>query len=509
MKPAALTVAGTDPVGGAGVQSDILVMERLGVRACSAVTAVLAQNTQGVRHIEIVPPAMVGAQIRSVLEDLKVHAVKIGMLGSAENVREVAGTLEEIGVPVVADPVSVSSSGTRLLLEGGLEVYRKRLLPRVDLLTPNIREAGELTGIPIRSRADVEAAARAIVSCGARSVIVKGGHAAEKDCSSDFWTDGDRGWWLHGPRWRVTETHGSGCVFSAAAASALALGYSVADALVIARAYVSAGLRRAESPGGGRALLYKGGWPSEAQDLPWISMSENPAPGPAFPRPRPEDIRFYPIAADAEDARELYQAGARLVQIRIKKLRGAELMAELRRTVEIARSMGRRVIVNDYWEAALELKADGVHLGQDDLEGVDFGRLARSGMLLGISARNYFELARGWNYRPSYFGIGAVFPTPSKQIDYQPMGLTGLQRLAALSPVPVVAIGGITLERAAEVYAHGADGIAVISDVARGPGRAARVARWLEVADRAAARAGQAAATEGEASAASNSPSRG
>lgn len=483
MRPVALTIAGTDPVGGAGVQNDVLVMENLGVRACSAVTAVVAQNTQGVRSIETVPAQMVGAQIRSVLEDLRVAAVKIGMLGSAETVREVAGTLEGVSVPVVADPVSVSSSGTPLLPEGGLEAYRRSLLPRVDLLTPNVREAEELSGMPIRSSADVEAAARAIVARGAGSVVIKGGHAAGGNYSSDFWTDGQRRWWLHGPRWPVADTHGSGCVFSTAAASALALSYPLADALVVARAYVSAGLRRAERPGGGRALLDRGGWPSEARDLPWISMSENPDPGEAFRPPRPEDIRFCPIAAAAEDARELYEAGARLVQIRIKNLEGAELLRELRRTVEIARSMGRRVIVNDYWEAALELKADGVHLGQDDLEGVDFGRLARSGMLLGISAHDYFELARGWNHRPSYFGVGAVFPTPSKQVDYPPLGLAGLQRLAALSPVPVVAIGGITLERAAEVYAHGADGIAVISDVARGPGRAARVAGWLEAAD--------------------------
>ena len=240
-RPVALTIAGTDSSGGAGVMADLKTFEAHGVWGTAAITAVTAQNTLGVQAFDAVTPELVRAQIASVASDLGVDAAKTGMLASAAVVEAVAATIVELGVgPLVVDPVLVSKHGDRLLAPDAVEAIRDLLLPRATVLTPNLPEAEALVGFPVRTRADMEAAARALLELGPEVVLVKGGHLAGEaspDCllAADA---PDAPVWLEGARIPGRHTHGTGCVLSAAIAAELARGMEPADACVAAKRFV-------------------------------------------------------------------------------------------------------------------------------------------------------------------------------------------------------------------------------------------------------------------------------
>ncbi len=231
--PVALTIAGSDSGGGAGIQADLKTFAALGVFGTSAITAITAQNTRGVRGVHLVPAEIVAAQIAAVLEDFDVAAVKIGMLGSAEIVAAVAQTLR--GVRGVYDPVMVASSGDALASAGFVAAART-LLPHIDLVTPNLAEAAALTETPqAQTEAEMVAQGRALLALGARAVLVKGGHL-----------DGDAVDWLitpettrrfAAPRIVSRNLHGTGCVLSSAIAAHIACGEELADAVAKAKAF--------------------------------------------------------------------------------------------------------------------------------------------------------------------------------------------------------------------------------------------------------------------------------
>ncbi len=231
--PVAWTIAGSDSGGGAGLQVDLKVMAAFGVHGCSVVTALTAQNTAGVQRVEAVSERMVQAQLDSLAADLPPAAVKIGMLASACGT--VARHLAVGRVPTVCDPVLRSTSGTALMEAADFGLFRSALLPQVDILTPNLPEAGLLVGAPC---ADAETAAGKLLETGARAVLVKGGHADGQTCR-DYWNDGTEAFRIESPRRATTATHGTGCILSAALAAALACGESPAEAVVTAKTYLN------------------------------------------------------------------------------------------------------------------------------------------------------------------------------------------------------------------------------------------------------------------------------
>jgi thiamine-phosphate diphosphorylase len=209
-----------------------------------------------------------------------------------------------------------------------------------------------------------------------------------------------------------------------------------------------------------------------------------------FPHCGHDSIGFYPLVPRADWLHRLLPLGTRTIQLRVKDLTGADLEREVEDAAACARRFGARFFVNDHWELALRFRAYGVHLGQNDLPGADLGALARAGIRLGISTMSAPEIAAANRIRPSYIAIGAVFSTPSKPIEYTPLGLDRFRDLARQARVPVVAIGGITIERAAEVCAAGAEGIAVIADVLSAPDPEARARKWLHFFESRPAREG-------------------
>lgn len=225
-----LTVAGSDSGGGAGIQADVKVFAALGAHGMTALTALTAQNTLGVEAVHEVPQAFVRAQIRAVVSDIGVDAVKVGMLASAGIVEVVADELSRLGCPLVVDPVMVATSGARLLAEDAVAVLTERLLPLATVVTPNLAEASVLAGEPSLSAG---AAARAVYALGPAAVVVTGGDEEGVDA---FWDAGGLRP-IAGPLHASGATHGSGCAHSAALAVYLAQGYPPFDAAVAARAF--------------------------------------------------------------------------------------------------------------------------------------------------------------------------------------------------------------------------------------------------------------------------------
>jgi hydroxymethylpyrimidine/phosphomethylpyrimidine kinase len=236
-----LTIAGSDSCGGAGIQADLKTMQALGVHGMSVVSAVTAQNSVGVQDFWDLPPEAVRAQLESVLSDIPVQAIKTGMLASSAIVRVVADVLAGVHVPLVVDPVAVSKHGHSLLMPGAGDTMRTALLPLATVVTPNLDEAEQLTGIKAADEDGMLAVARAIKELGPRWVLVKGGHLAGDPVDVLF--DGTRAWRFAGERIETRHTHGTGCTLASAIASYLALGADVPAAVEKGREYVTGAIR--------------------------------------------------------------------------------------------------------------------------------------------------------------------------------------------------------------------------------------------------------------------------
>ncbi|MDQ2944025.1 MAG: bifunctional hydroxymethylpyrimidine kinase/phosphomethylpyrimidine kinase, partial [Candidatus Dormibacteraeota bacterium] len=222
--PTALTIAGSDSGGGAGIQADLKTFAALSVHGTSAITAITAQNTLGVTEIMELPPALVAAQIESVMQDIGAQAAKTGMLSSAAIIEVTCAAISHHNIRhLVVDPVMVAKGGARLLRDDAVDALRTRLLPLAAIVTPNLPEAEVLLGRSIRTLDDRRQAARDLVAMGARAAVVKGGHA-DDELAIDHYFDGAELVELHSPRIATENTHGSGCVFSAAIAAGMAKG---------------------------------------------------------------------------------------------------------------------------------------------------------------------------------------------------------------------------------------------------------------------------------------------
>ena len=241
--PRVLSIAGSDSGGGAGIQADLKTIAALGCYGMTAITALTAQNTLGVRSIHGVPPQILRDQIDAVLEDIGLHAVKIGMLHSPEIVQTVATAIDRHSLPnVVLDPVMVATSGARLIDNPAVELLVRELFGRAVLVTPNLDEASLLVGRPLDDEAAMESAAHELLAMGASAVLLKGGHLAGDVVSDLLLTQLGEMHWMRASRIHTSNTHGTGCTLSSAIAAHLALGASLLEAVQAAHAYVRAAL---------------------------------------------------------------------------------------------------------------------------------------------------------------------------------------------------------------------------------------------------------------------------
>jgi hydroxymethylpyrimidine/phosphomethylpyrimidine kinase len=246
MIPNILSIAGSDPSGGAGIQADIKAISANGGYAMAAITALTAQNTQAVTAVQMIPPAMVTAQIAAIRADIRIDAVKIGMLGDAAIIRAVSDALQGLDAPIVLDPVMVAKSGDRLLQAAAVAALRS-MLPLAAVITPNLPEAADLLGVPEATTRDgMQAQALALLALGPRAVLLKGGHLAGDDCP-DLLAGADGMAWLAGTRHGTRNTHGTGCTLSSALATLLGQGLPLPLAAAQAKAYVAHAIAGADA----------------------------------------------------------------------------------------------------------------------------------------------------------------------------------------------------------------------------------------------------------------------
>lgn len=280
--PVALTIAGSDSGGGAGIQADIKAMQAMGCFAASAITAITAQNTRGVHAIEVLPPALIAAQIDAVAVDMRVAACKTGMLADVPTIETVAQAIDRHGLaPLVVDPVMIAKGGDALLEPGAIETMRRELVPRATLLTPNASEAARLSGVVVD---DLDGALRAIdvlARAGARAVLVKGGHLpARRDPDDglylvDVLWDGYETVEIAAPWVNSAHTHGTGCTYAAAIAALLARGLGLRAAVRLARRYLQGAIAHGLALGGGVGPTDHF-WFMEPGEVPWLRTRGGP-----------------------------------------------------------------------------------------------------------------------------------------------------------------------------------------------------------------------------------------
>jgi hydroxymethylpyrimidine/phosphomethylpyrimidine kinase len=251
----ALTIAGSDSGGGAGIQADLKTFAALGVYGASVITAVTAQNTVGVTKILELPPSIIEAQIDAVVQDIDCDAVKTGMIANAAIIEVVAAKIRQYKLRnLVVDPVMVAKSGDLLLRKSAIAALRSRLLPLATVVTPNIPEAEELTGLTMRNQQAIREAARRICGMGTESVVIKGGH--RRGPAVDLLYDGKKFTEFTSPRIKTRHTHGTGCTFSAAVAAHLAQGFELEKAVALSKRYITEAIKTAFTIGSGHSPVH-------------------------------------------------------------------------------------------------------------------------------------------------------------------------------------------------------------------------------------------------------------
>ncbi len=466
-RPIVWSIAGSDSGGGAGLQADIKAFAAFGgVHGCTAVAAITAQNSVAVTRVEAVSADLLDAQLAALAQDMPPQAIKTGLLGSVENIRVVCRWVDRLRdmarargqtVALVVDPVLGASTGAGFADDAMVQAYVDELLPRATLVTPNRAEAQRL-GLTIRQPR------------GSLSVVITGGDASPQDgMAADWFCSPQAHGWLSLPRVNTAHQHGTGCTFASTAAAALASGYCVADAVVLAKMATTHALRHAYAAGAGAGPVNaKADFAQQIANLPALSPMAAAKPAAAFLPLQNSALGVYAVVDSSEWVRRVLAAGIRTVQLRIKDPHDPTLEAQTREAITVANATpGAQLFINDHWALAMRLGAYGVHLGQEDLDTVDLNALRQAGVRLGLSTHSYWEVARAWALRPSYIACGPVFATQSKDMPWIPQGLDNLRYWAGLLPVPVVGIAGIDVRNIAEVAAQGVVSAAVITAITR------------------------------------------
>lgn len=240
----ALTIAGSDSGGGAGIQADLKTFQELDVYGMSAITAITAQNTLGVHAVHPIPVDIVSKQIDAVAQDIGINALKTGMLFSSEIIEAVAAKIKEHKwEKVVVDPVMIAKGGSPLLQKEAILSIKRQLLPKTYLITPNTPEAEQLSGVIIKNEQDKRTAAKKLLDMGVKYVLIKGGHDDDQNESNDLLFDGDNFHSFKSPRYKTKNTHGTGCTFSAAITAELAKGSTIYDAVQTGKNFISAAIK--------------------------------------------------------------------------------------------------------------------------------------------------------------------------------------------------------------------------------------------------------------------------
>jgi len=478
------TIASSDSSAYSGIQADLQTIRALGADGCSVISAVTAKNSVTLSLLENVSDKMFIAQLDTLAADMPAKVIKVGLIASVEHVQILADKLAEYKTSwptppfVIYDPVAVTLTDDEVSEEGINEVIKSQLLPVVDLLTPNAKEVFTLSGHMLISGESLKGATEKLIEMGCKSVVIKGGHLPflEDQCI-DYWCDGEREIALTSPRLENVNSQGVGCLFSSALAATIAQSYFIEDALVIAKAYINQGLKVLKPLGDSENSSANIGWPTDNRDFPEVVLPESKVgyeldlqgrleAGPGFTSCNTLKLGLYPVLDSVEWLEKVLKSGVKTLQLRIKDKQPEQVEQQIIDAIALGKKYDARLFINDYWQLAIKHQAYGVHLGQEDMDVADLGVIADSGLRLGLSTHGYYEILRAKQLKPSYIALGHIFETQTKDMPSDPQGLGRLAKYAALlSGTPTVAIGGINLQRAPDVYKTGVGSIAVVTAI--------------------------------------------
>jgi len=471
--PIVWSVAGSDSGAGAGLQADLRAFEAMDVHGCTVVAAITAQNSMGVQLIAPVDAAVFEAQLAALADDMPPAAIKVGMIGSVDNLRVLVRWIDRLRLQhpklaVVVDPVLGATTGASFAQADLIQAYRDELLPRADVITPNRAEAALLLNqAPLHDASAVEQAAQTLLALGCKTVIITGGDAQGLN-SEDYCQSPQAQGWLRLPRVNTPHKHGTGCVFASSVAAAMARGFVSMEALVVAKMATTHALRHAYVAGQGAGPVRpRSDFAQQLENLPTFSLpSASIQTQPLrFAPVSDADLGLYAVVDSAEWVRRVLASGVKTVQLRIKTPELVDIRREVQLAIQHAKAAKAQLFINDHWQLAIEEGAYGVHLGQEDLHVADLQAIAQAGLRLGLSTHCYWEVCRAWALQPSYIACGPMYATQSKDMPWQPQGTYNVAYWSALLPLPLVAIGGVNLERASESRKAGAAGVAVISAI--------------------------------------------
>ena len=459
-KPAILLIGGLDPQGCAGMAADLATVQAHDCHGLALITAMTEQSSHGLIRLGAVSPAQLLNQYRSSVADFDIKAIKIGLIPNAAIARCVLHILQQHQVPVVLDPVLGSTSGGQGVDEETQQLLVNEIMPAVTLVTPNLPELKQLT----HSLGTMEHAAESLCQAGAQSCLVKGGHN-ESVWASDYFITGDQAFYLYQSK-QAVNVRGTGCVLASSLACHLARGQEVRDAVVLAKAYVTRGIRLSTRSGPYR-LIHHSRAEMLIEDVPKLCYHADSI-GKSYTFPAcPERLGIYPVVDSKDWVDKLVQQGISTIQLRVKDRQEAELSQEIQQAVQAIAGQDIHLFINDHWQLALQHGAYGVHLGQEDLHVANLTQIMNAGLRLGVSTHSYWELARALAVNPSYIALGPIYATTSKQMTWVPQGKARLQEWLRLlkGRYPVVAIGGINAARAAELKTTGVGSVAMISAI--------------------------------------------
>ena len=482
------SIAGSDNSGGAGIQADLATVASFNALAplhlCTVITAVTAQGPDGLLASVPVSLSLLQQQVQALLPSHLPSVIKLGLIGNSEQLHYLAELLpalkrQQADLLVICDPVQLCSSGGKLSAADLSLEHWQRLLPYIDIITPNLPELQYLS-----QQRDIKDAITLLLSLGVGAVLSKGGHSQDLDWACDTLQFSPRFRYrahpplcqqaqLCSPRQSGSAVHGTGCALSMALCCALAAGFAAEDAFVLAKMYLDQGIAEARRVNGYRhlghapALFHRASLPALRDS--WRKTASAFAPLKA-------DLGLYLIVPDVPSLQQAIAAGASTVQLRLKQHCHSMLRQQIRLAVHLAQQAGIQLFINDHWQLAIELGAYGVHLGQEDIDQADLAAIARAGLRLGISCHGLYRLLRAEQLEPSYLAIGAVFATDTKDMRGKLQGLDKLPLYSRLfNRRPLVAIGGINADNAADILACGIRHLAMVSAFANAADKAAFV----------------------------------
>lgn len=498
-KPIIWTISGADCSGGAGIAADIKTGHSLNVEVCHLITANTVQNSQQLISVNAVATDILQQQVDALIIDKKPAVIKIGLLANKEQVFWLAETLltlkqqlkqQATYLKIVYDPVGQASVGGSLSTLSTADL--KPLLPLIDIITPNLAEAkalAEVTKVAINEPCDAKALAQAIHELGPNTVIVKGGHT-ELENNQDSQSNNCIDYCLHllprklsnqaidfieyqlsTARIDTRYSHGGGCSFASAISSFLAHGYLIRDAFTLSKAFINQGLAFHQSETDYYGAFTQLGWPERPECFPQIcdefsQAQKLLAPFNTLNLAEQTKLGLYVVVDSIDWLKKLLPLNLNIIQLRLKNIPSDELEALIIQAVQLSKNYQSRLFINDYWQLAIKHGAYGVHIGQEDIQAADLNAINQAGLRLGISTHGCYEFLLAQQLRPSYLAIGAIFPTKTKDMTGQIQGLENLSQLLKLATdIPIVAIGGISLQRAAQVWKTGVDSIAVVTAI--------------------------------------------